>query len=146
MKNKYFLFFIPIILIVLLDQITKILAMYKNINLISRLLYIKYAENPGIIFGWFSHNPLFLYIIPLLIIILIFIYFYKNKSLMIALGSSFIISGLLGNIIDRIRLGYVIDFIFIPIWPKYNISLFNFADLFLIIGVILLIYHNIKDE
>jgi signal peptidase II len=145
MKNKQILFYILIIIILFLDQITKILSINKNLTLIPRLLYVKYAENPGVIFGLFKYNIIFLYVIPIAIIIFLFIYFYKNKiSSLITIGSSFIISGLLSNIIDRIRLGYVIDFIFIPIIPKYNISLFNFADLFLIIGVILLIYYNLK--
>lgn len=136
-KDKLKIFLI-IIFVVLIDQLTKIFLQYKNFTIIPNILSIKYSENPGIIFGFFERNPIFLYLLPLIVIILIGYYLYKNELNYI--GGALAIAGLLGNIIDRIRLGYVIDWLFVQIVPEYNISLFNIADASLISGVILLIY------
>lgn len=136
-------YIIPVILFVL-DQLTKFIFQYRNLVLIPYILSIKYSENPGIIFGWFSNNLIFIYLIPTFIILFFFYYSFKHKEY--RLGSLFIIFGLLGNMITRIFYGYVIDFILIPIYPERNISNFNFADASLIIGIILLIYYELKNK
>lgn len=129
-------FYLILFLITIIDQATKLFFYNKYLTILPKILYIKSFTNPGAIFGLFPNNPLILIILPLLIIILLFYGYLKNKKLW---PISFIIAGLLSNIIDRIRLNHVIDFIFIPIIPKYNIALFNIADLSLIIGIILTI-------
>ncbi|MDD5651276.1 MAG: signal peptidase II [Candidatus Nanoarchaeia archaeon] len=143
--NKVFsnpIFYLIIFIVLFFDQLTKVLFQFKNITLIPNLLSITYSENAGIVFGFFERNVLFLYIIPLLVII--FILYYLNKKELNYIGSALVIAGLLGNIIDRARLGYVIDWFFIHIIPKYNVSLFNIADASLISGVIILIYFLYK--
>ncbi|MBU0930054.1 MAG: signal peptidase II [Nanoarchaeota archaeon] len=142
-KDKLKIFLI-IIFVLLIDQLTKIFLQYKNFTLIPKLLYVKYAENPGIVFGFFERNFIFLYLLPVLVIILISYYLYKNELNYI--GGALVIAGLLGNIIDRIRLGYVIDWLLVPIMPEYNISLFNMADASLVIGVFVLIYFLYKKK
>ena len=142
-KNRLRIFYI-IIFVLLIDQLTKIFLQYKNFTLIPKLLYIKYAENPGIVFGFFERNPIFLYVLPIFVIGLIAYYLYKNELNYI--GGALVIAGLLGNIIDRIRLGYVIDWLLVPIIPEYNISLFNMADASLVIGVFVLIYFLYKKK
>ena len=137
-------FYLIILLVLFLDQLTKLLFGFKEVELIPKILYFKTLLNPGIIFGWFAYNKIIIYLIPLLIIIAMFIYYKKYKNVIITLGASLITAGLIGNIIDRVRLGYVIDFIFIPVLPEYNISSTNIADISLIVGVILLIYYNTK--
>jgi len=146
MKPKNILFnikfFLIIIIVLILDQLTKVLFQYKNFNLIDDFIVVKYAENPGIIFGLFENNIIFLFLLPLLVIGLIAYYLYKNELNWV--GSALVIAGLFGNIIDRARLGYVIDWFFVKIVPAYNVSLFNIADASLISGIILLIYFMYK--
>jgi len=137
---KYLKFISIILLITLIDLITKFIFFQKNLTIIPKLLLIKYSQNPGIIFGLFSNNFLITTLLPLIIIIIFIYYFTKNKIPLIP--TSLIISGLLGNLINRIYSGFVIDFIFIPILPQYNIFLFNLADLSLIIGVILMLIYS----
>ena len=137
--------FIWIILILtFLDLLTKFFFKGKNLILIPKILYISYSQNPGILFGLFSNNFLVTVILPLIIIIIFIYYFIKQKTLLIPIA--FIIAGLLGNLIDRLIHGFVIDFIFIPIIPQYNISLFNLADFFLVLGVILILIYSRKEK
>lgn len=142
LKSWFSRFILIIIVITLIDQITKFLFQYKNFNIINGLLLVKYSENPGLIFGLFSDNVFFLYILPFIVIFLLLIYYLKEKRELIAL--SLIIGGILSNTIGRAIYGYVIDFIFVPIYPKYNISLFNLADACIVIGVVLLIWKGFR--
>lgn len=146
MKSKlhYYKFYLVIFLSLLLDQATKTIFQYKDLQIIPYLLSIKYAENPGIIFGLFANNAIFLFILPIIVICYVIYYLHKNE--LNWFGSALVIAGLLGNIIDRARLGYVIDWLFISIVPEYNISLFNLADASLVIGVFILIYLSLKKK
>ena len=113
-----------IILLIILDQLTK--YFFGNV------------KNYGAAFGILQGYTTFLIIISL-IVILVCIYYYKNKNLRLSL--SFILAGTMSNLIDRILLGYVRDFIDLRIWP-----VFNLADCFNVIGVILLIYISLKKS
>ncbi|MBU2633947.1 MAG: signal peptidase II [Nanoarchaeota archaeon] len=116
-----------IILLILLDQVTK----YFLTNII----------NYGAAFGILQNQTLFLIIVSLIVLGFCIYYFikYKNKNQRIAL--SLIIAGTASNLIDRIFLGYVRDFINLQIWP-----VFNLADSYNVIGVGLLIYFIIKKN
>ena len=142
--KKYLNLITIILLITFLDLFTKFFFKGKNLILIPKILYISYSQNPGILFGLFSNNFLVTVILPLIIIIIFIYYFIKQKTLLIPIA--FIIAGLLGNLIDRLIHGFVIDFIFIPIIPQYNISLFNLADFFLVLGVILILIYSRKEK
>ena len=113
---------ILVVLLIILDQITKYL--------------FATTINKGAAFGILQGYTTFLIIISL-IILTICIYYYKNKNLRLPLN--FLIAGIIGNLIDRIFLGYVRDFIDLRIWP-----VFNLADSFNVIGVIILIYISFK--
>ena len=144
MKKLFYL--IPVLLII--DQATKLLSINQNLTLIPNILLVKYSVNPGIVFGIFSNNLIATVIFPFIFTIL-FLYLYfkeRNKPRLFSLGVVFAISGLLGNLIDRFAYGHVIDFILIPIKPERNVSLFNFADVFLIAGIILLIVYYYKKD
>src|SRR3989344_9398135 len=142
--KKYLNLISIILLITFLDLLTKFFFKGKNLILIPKILYISYSQNPGILFGLFSNNFLVTVILPLIIIIIFIYYFIKQKTLLIPIA--FIIAGLLGNLIDRLIHVFVIDFIFIPIIPQYNISLFNLADFFLVLGVILILIYSRKEK
>lgn len=147
-RYKNYFSALTIAIIILLDQISKIYLQHRNFPIIKNLLEIKYAENPGIIFGIFPHNPFFLFVLPSLVIALVVYYLVKTKvsDYRQMIAYSLIIAGLAGNIIDRAFRGFVIDWLFVMIYPKYNISLFNIADASLVIGLILLIYFSARSE
>lgn len=86
-------------------------------------------------------NTIILICFSLLFLGLIIFYMYKYKKLNIEFA--FVIGGLIGNLIDRIIYGYVIDFIGINIF-KYSFPIFNIADSLIVIGAILLIFRMDK--
>ena len=149
MINNLFNRYYPILLsfiIFLTDQIVKhIISEYKNI-LISKnfiIFNIDYVKNFGAAFNLFSGSRIFLSIVSIIIAILL-IYFILNKKIIniINLFSySFILGGTLGNGIDRISKGYVIDFINLNF---IEFPVFNIADISINIGLILIIYDFIK--
>ncbi len=132
--------------LLILDQISKIyldMKLNEPLLLISDFLKIQVSHNPGMAFG-----ITFPYAIQLLLNILFFclIIYYLYKTLnfsrkLSAVSIALVFSGALGNIVDRIRLGYVIDFISIG-----NFPIFNLADVYITIAVFILIlfYDKIK--
>jgi len=131
MKNRSYLFLVIFAsIIILADRLTKIFA--QNIEI-----------NKGAAFGIFPNRVLLLIIIAFLIIILIF-YFYKKVNTIMQIALILILAGTISNTIDRIFLGYVIDFIKISFIP--NSSAFNLADLSNIAGAIILLFTLIKKK
>lgn len=128
--------------IIIIDQLSKYfikesLSLYESIPIIKNFLHITYVQNTGAAFSILQGKTLFFSIISILIIILIVYGVFKapvtKKSHRYVLSA--IVGGAIGNLIDRIRFGYVIDFIDFRVWPVFNI-----ADCAIVIGVILLIY------
>ena len=124
-------------LVILLDQLTKYFFKNKTI-LITDFFKINYVENTGAAFGMLKgFNPLFI-IISVIVIILMLKYYkeIKKEKAYTHLAFGFLLGGTIGNLIDRIILGYVRDFINFSFWPT-----FNFADTFSTIAVIILVFH-----
>lgn len=127
--------------VVALDQLVKYRIIEKvmpcaGLEIIKNFFYITYVENYGIAFGLFKNNTL-LHIISTSIILLImccFLFIYYKKNTAVAICISLIIGGAIGNLIDRIRLGYVVDYIHFIIFPP----VFNIADAAIVCGAILL--------
>lgn len=128
-----------IIIFLLLDQLSKILAINFN-NLKLRFIQIENVYNDGIAFGMNSGNLSNAILVFLVICIIInFVYNQKEKlDNKTAIALSMVISGGIGNLIDRIFRGGVFDFI--KIW---NFPVFNLADCFIVVGWILLIWNLI---
>lgn len=140
MKNKKIkLMIFLIIIFLLLDQLSKILAINFN-NLKLRFIQIENVYNDGIAFGMNSGNLSNAILVFLVICIIInFVYNQKEKlDNKTAIALSMVISGGIGNLIDRIFRGGVFDFI--KIW---NFPVFNLADCFIVVGWILLIWNLI---
>jgi len=141
--------FIISIIILLIDQISKIIInIYLNgtYTIINNFFYLENVKNYGASFSILSDkvNLLILLTVIAIIIIINFMYNFKlNKRNSIAFG--FLLGGICGNLIDRIFLGYVRDFISFKIF-SYYFPIFNIADTFIVIGVILLIFAIIKGE
>ena len=145
--TKKRLYLIPlIILVILLDQITKYIIFIDNINLVNKdfiLFTIDYVKNYGAAFNIFNGNRIFLSLVSIIFSVLLIYLIIKKidtKSTE-TIGYSFILAGSIGNGIDRILKGYVIDFINLN---YINFPVFNIADISINIGFIILLYTLVK--
>ncbi len=147
--------FLYIALIVILDQITKFVAKAKlkpvgNIDLIQGVFSLSYVENRGAAFGFFKDNKILLIGVTTLITIFIFYYIvkFKDVSKLFRLSLIMIAAGAVGNLIDRISLGYVVDFIHFYYKNVFDFPVFNIADINVVCGTILLAINMIftKEE
>lgn len=120
---------------------------YFKISHILPFFDIILVWNDGVSFSMLSSqsqfNRWFLVIFTSIIVIYIFFLLLKEKNLINKIAFSFIIAGALGNLFDRIRYGAVIDFLDFYI-GTYHWPAFNFADIFICIGVFLLIFFNLS--
>jgi signal peptidase II len=150
--NKYIKLAIVAGCIVALDQITKafilqILPLNDSISIVPGLFNLIHIQNPGGAFGFMANHSsgwihsLFLFF-TLLALGLIF-YFYRNTPPthpLLAIGFAFIFGGAIGNLIDRIRFGKVVDFLDFYIvnmhWPAFNV-----ADSAVSVGIVIFLYH-----
>ena len=136
------------IFIVLIDQFTKYLMFYNKKLFIYKdflLFKLDFVKNYGAAFNIFSGNRIFLSLISIFFsILLIYLIFRKNNLKSLELYSySFILGGTIGNGIDRLFKGFVIDFINLNI---INFPVFNIADISINIGFIILLYNIFKNN
>ena len=136
------------IFIILIDQITKYLISYNYKLFINKdflLFKLDFVKNYGAAFNIFSGSRIFLSLISIIFsILLIYIILRKNNLKAIDLYSySFILGGTIGNGIDRILKGYVIDYINLNF---INFPVFNIADISINIGFIFLVYNIFKNN
>ncbi len=136
--------FIIVFVILSLDRLTKFIAakellLNQSVPVINNIFHLTLVHNRGAAFGLFKNQaPLF---IATAIFAIILIYFnFKDKPLKKPFGYKFslalILSGTVGNLIDRLAFGYVIDFLDFRIWPVFNI-----ADSAITVGAVLLGWH-----
>jgi len=142
----YFLFLS--IFIILIDQFTKYLIFYNQKLFISKdflLFKIDFIKNYGAAFNIFSGSRILLSLISIIFsILLIYLILRKNTLNIFDLYSySFILGGTIGNGIDRVFKGFVIDFINLNI---INFPVFNIADISINIGFIFLLYNIFKNN
>ena len=125
--------------------VTSIFSFGESLNIISDFFSITLLKNTGAAFSILSSNTIFLIIISLLALILIYVFFIKDKKLnkLDTWLYGMLIGGILGNLIDRIIHGYVIDYLDFDI---FNFPVFNFADMLIVISIILIIVSIIKGE
>jgi signal peptidase II len=149
--NKYGVFAIPAAGILALDQLTKYwidssMAIHDTITVLSGFFSITYVRNPGAAFGFLAGaSPMFRYAffaaVNVVAIVLILSYIRKagEKESRMILGLSLIMAGAVGNLIDRIRFGEVVDFLDFYIgsvhWPAFNV-----ADSSITVGAFFLIW------
>lgn len=153
-KKKSYIFFASVIVLgVVIDLLTKIIfekyfiGGEKEIVVIPNFFSFTYVKNTGAAFGIFGESTWALSIASVFFIGVFVTYdiFYHSDNLWYVFGISMLISGAIGNLIDRIFLGYVRDFINIEIFP----FVFNFADALITFGVIcfgvFLVFFGYKD-
>ena len=129
--------------VVALDQITKMhvvnsMELGESIPIIEKFFYITYTLNPGAAFGILPNQRVFFLFIGVLLLIG-FILFYRrlNKTdKLFKFGVILGVSGSIGNLIDRIQTGYVVDFLDCKIWR----AIFNIADVAIVCGMFIIFY------
>ena len=134
------------LIFLIIDQITKILVikilpLSGSIEIIKNFFYIIPTNNTGAAFSILIGQRIFLILITIAILAFLIQYIKKNKieRKIDIISFSFIIGGSLGNLIDRIIRGSVIDFISLKL-GNYNFPIFNIADTLIVVGVILLLW------
>lgn len=140
------------IILLCIDQISKLLVVNlltktDSITIIKNFFYLTYINNDGAAFSILVGKRIFLILIAVLVIVMLIRYIKKNniQNKLELVSISLIIGGSLGNLMDRVIRGYVIDFLDFKIF-NYNFPIFNLADTFIVIGVILLLLKEIRKE
>lgn len=141
---------LSIILFLVLDQVSKYMVAAKlaaqNIEIIHNFFYITYAENTGMAWSLLSGKQAFFCLAAAVAIgVMIWYLIYKNPNRLTQFALAMMISGAAGNLIDRLLLGYVRDFLHFYIFT-YDFPIFNVADSCLTIGVILLILASFLED
>lgn len=152
--------FIIGILIIAADQLSKYLAVAylmdkRPIVLINNLIELHFVRNYGAAFGIMQNQRWLFIVITVLVLIGIIVFIIKNNNKLnvftkISLGA--LLGGASGNLIDRVHLTYVIDFIKVDLGSLYDFPVFNIADIFIVVGtsllVILILFdmHELKEE
>lgn len=144
--KKYLTVFLSCVILVFLDQMTKNLVSKnlkngKVLTFFNDIFEILYSENNGAAFGILKGQQVFFYVITIIVIIgiLTYIYFipFCKKYFKLYFCIILILSGAIGNFLDRIINQYVVDFIY---FKPINFPVFNFADICITVGAFLLLF------
>lgn len=144
--------YIVIIIFLIIDIISKLIVsrvctLNNSVSVINNFFSITYTHNYGGAWSLFSDSTILITVISIIVIIGIIIYLSKKKinNKIESLGYSFLLGGAIGNLIDRIIYGYVIDFLDFNIFG-YNFPIFNIADMGIVIGIFLIIVIEIRGN
>lgn len=131
--------------VVLIDQFLKMLVekfLFQPFFVIPGFLWFTYTRNTGIVFGLFSRAPWVLWVTFGVTLTLSFVSRFVKGPSLAKVGLQMIVGGAIGNIIDRLRFGYVVDFINLRYFP----AIFNIADLFITVGGALILLSLVIGE
>ena len=145
--------YILVPLLILADQLTKIWSFNKFTEgvpsqYVGLGFYFTSVKNTGAAFGILQDNTLALGILSMLVSAFLILFVIRNRNKLNAVSHfalMLILSGAIGNMIDRLYLGYVRDFIHFSI-PNFNFAVFNIADSCVVIGAILLFLANLRPS
>jgi signal peptidase II len=138
-------------LVLAVDQVTKWLvaenlgpdAASHRSRLLGDVLAIHYVENTGVAFGLLQGQVILVTVLAILVVFFL-VRMYRQTgtaSWTMAVGCGLITGGAIGNLVDRVRLGYVVDFVEVSAWPKFNV-----ADSAITVGALLLAWRYLCDE
>ena len=118
-------------------------AIGESVSVIQNVFHLTYIINRGAAFGMLTNQRWFFLVVAFILIIVYAIYHKKvNRGpISLRIGSALLISGAIGNGIDRYVLHGVVDFFDFRIWP-----IFNVADIGICVGVACIIYHLLRNE
>ena len=143
--------YITAIIIFIIDQISKVtissyIGLNSSVRVIKNFFYLTYTNNTGASFGILKNSRVLLIILSIiaLLILLRYISTFKETKYNI-LGLGFLMGGIIGNLLDRVLFGYVRDFFNFYI-IGYDFPVFNIADIFIVLGVFILIISILKGE
>ncbi len=138
------------LIIVVADQLIKSIidrnfVAGQSMPVLNDIFHLTYVKNTGAVFGILQGRNVFFIISAIIIIImaivLFYIYGYRGKNIWFSLACGLILGGASGNLIDRIRAGYVIDYLDFRIWP-----VFNLADAVIVTGAGIIILLLLRGE
>ncbi|MCX5828691.1 MAG: signal peptidase II [Deltaproteobacteria bacterium] len=157
MQKKNVIFLLTVALLLVLDQVTKYfihagMALHDSIPVIPGFFSITYIRNPGAAFGFLAGaSPTFRYVffigvtIAAIGLIIHYLRTYAAGDQLLTISMGMILSGAIGNLIDRVRFGEVIDFLDVYLgtthWPAFNI-----ADSAISVGAFILFIHLIQQK
>ena len=130
------------VFVVVIDQLTKWIVqdffhLGMSIPVWKGVFYLTYVQNPGAAFGILAHQHIF-FLLATAALFAVFFYFLpyiREQGRCMQVGVALLLGGAVGNFIDRVRFGYVIDYFDFRIWP-----VFNLADIAICVGVGLMVY------
>jgi signal peptidase II len=148
-RGRVRLFLVVTVLVIILDQLTKlwIHANQPQIQLLPGFLDLHYVENTRAIFGLLQTRPEVIIALGIagVIVVLLFIHYFPPLTTLGTVSFALILSGAVGNLIDRIRFGYAIDFISMHLRDLFQWPAFNVADIALTVGIFAFIYYFYKS-
>ena len=138
--------------VILLDQITKILALQHlapvgSLPLWENVLHLTYVENTGAAFGMLKDHRWVFMVISTVALggMIVYMFLNKTKHPLETTAVAFIVGGGIGNMIDRLTRGFVVDFVDVKCIPHWN-YIFNVADIFVCVGCGLFILYVLLFE
>lgn len=146
--------FILSIIIIFLDQITKYFAI-ANLKgnaasvIVPDFFKLVYVENYGAAFGILRNKKFLFIIITFIVVVAIafFLFKYQDKlNIFMKIGSGLLLGGAIGNLIDRVRFGYVVDFVSFRFFNRYEYPVFNVADMAIVVGTLLILFLILFDK
>lgn len=146
--------FIITAIIIIIDQATKYGAVkhlkhQKPVAIIHDFFQLNYVENRGAAFGILQGRRTLFLVITIVVVLVIAFYlirYYGQMNSLTKISFAILLGGAIGNLIDRIRLGYVVDFISIKLIDKYDFPVFNIADICVVVSTILIVYLVLFDK
>lgn len=140
------------LILIVIDQVIKVIVsktitLNTSIKIIPNFFYLANVHNDGAAFSMFSGNRIFLILITLIALVMIYLFFIKGKELakMDIVLTSMLLGGIVGNFIDRIIYGYVVDYLEFIIFG-YHFPIFNFADICIVVSVVTMLLLSMKEE
>ena len=152
-REKWEKLILPVIAVLILvaDQISKYLVMahlelgesWAPVPALERWFIFRYATNTGVAFGLFPNKGYLFMVIAMAVVVIIVLYYrhLPRGQWLIRISLGLQLGGALGNLLDRVRLGRVTDFIDFRIWP-----VFNLADMSIVAGVSILAFSLLRED
>ena len=150
-RGRLRLFLIVAALVVALDQLSKLwitahLKLGESLPLTDRLS-LTYVGNTGSAFGLLANQAFLLIIIGIagLLVIVLFLRYLSVATTLSMVSIGLILGGAMGNLTDRLRFGYVTDFVDFRLWGNFHWPVFNVADAALTVGILMFLYYLYKS-
>ena len=135
----------------LIDQVVKMIVDLKVISftIIPKFLSFIYVKNEGVAFSMLKGSRIYIIIITVFLLLTLYYImlneYQKEEDRLLDMSFGLLFGGIIGNLVDRIMRGFVIDYISITLF-KYMLPIFNIADVAITIGIILLILSNLTKD